>query len=264
MSTSEATTARRRDLDESGTRERVLELIVERGPVSAGTLAQVLELTPAAVRRHTAHLEESGEIVVHEPAGGGTRGRGRPARHYVATDAGRAVLSDAYSDLATHALEFLRDVAGADALEAFADSRVGELERRYAPLLEQAGPVPAARARALATALAADGYAATTRAVGPKGFALQLCQGHCPVQQVAEAFPQLCEAETQAFSRLLGVHVQRLATLATGGHVCTTHIPLSAVPTPMTTAGAPRSAAGPAPTSSQTTTPPAGGVTEGN
>ena len=54
---------------------------------------------------------------------------------------------------------------------------------------------------------------------------VQLCQGHCPVQHVAERYPQLCEAETEVFSRLLGVHVQRLATLAGGAHVCTTHVP---------------------------------------
>ena len=54
---------------------------------------------------------------------------------------------------------------------------------------------------------------------------LQLCQGHCPVQHVAAEFPELCEAETDAFSRLLGVHVQRLATLAQGDHVCTTFVP---------------------------------------
>jgi predicted ArsR family transcriptional regulator len=57
---------------------------------------------------------------------------------------------------------------------------------------------------------------------------VQLCQGHCPVQHVAAQFPQFCDAETDAFSRLLGVHVQRLATLAHGEHVCTTFIPLSA------------------------------------
>ena len=45
------------------------------------------------------------------------------------------------------------------------------------------------------------------------------------MQQVATQFPQLCEAETEAFSRLLGVHVQRLSTLAAGGHVCTTYVP---------------------------------------
>ena len=76
----------------------------------------------------------------------------------------------------------------------------------------------------LAGALTADGYAATVRGVGD--VTLQLCQGHCPVLDVAQAFPQLCEAELQAFARLLGVHVQRLATLAQGEHVCTTHIPV--------------------------------------
>jgi hypothetical protein len=48
------------------------------------------------------------------------------------------------------------------------------------------------------------------------------------VQHVAARFPQLCDAETEVFSRLLGVHVQRLATLARGAHVCTTHVPARA------------------------------------
>jgi len=62
--------------------------------------------------------------------------------------------------------------------------------------------------------------------VGAGGLTgVQLCQGHCPVQQVAAEFPAFCEAETDAFSRLLGVHVQRLATLAGGHHVCTTFVP---------------------------------------
>ena len=84
---------------------------------------------------------------------------------------------------------------------------------------------------ALAAALTADGFAASTRPVG-QGTPLagvQLCQGHCPVQHVAAEFPQFCDAETDAFSRLLGVHVQRLATLAHGEHVCTTFIPLGVV-----------------------------------
>jgi predicted ArsR family transcriptional regulator len=42
---------------------------------------------------------------------------------------------------------------------------------------------------------------------------------------VAHEFPQLCEAETKAISRVLGSHVQRLATIAHGDGVCTTCIP---------------------------------------
>jgi hypothetical protein len=42
---------------------------------------------------------------------------------------------------------------------------------------------------------------------------------------VAAEFPQLCEAETAVIGRLVGTHVQRLATIAHGDGVCTTHIP---------------------------------------
>jgi predicted ArsR family transcriptional regulator len=42
---------------------------------------------------------------------------------------------------------------------------------------------------------------------------------------VAHEFPQLCEAETEAISRVLDTHVQRLATIAHGDGVCTTCIP---------------------------------------
>ena len=37
-------------------------------------------------------------------------------------------------------------------------------------------------------------------------------------------YPQRCEAETEAFGRLLGTPVQRLATIAGGHGVCTTHV----------------------------------------
>ena len=66
------------------------------------------------------------------------------------------------------------------------------------------------------------GYAATVRSA-PIGE--QLCQQHCPVAHVAHEFPQLCEAETAVIGRLVGTHVQRLATIAHGDGVCTTHIP---------------------------------------
>ena len=58
----------------------------------------------------------------------------------------------------------------------------------------------------------------------------QLCQQHCPVSHVAHEFPQLCEAETEVISKVLGRHVQRLATIAHGDGVCTTCIPSTSTP----------------------------------
>ena len=213
---------------EATTRQRVLQLVASAGPVATADLAAELGLTAAGIRRHLSVLESDGQIAEHEGVGTPRARRGRPARHYVVTAHGQAALSNTYSELAAQALRYLANVAGPGALEAFAASRVQRLEEQYA-VAAAGAPDVAARVDALARVLATGGYAASTRLV-PGMAAVQLCQGHCPVQQIAAEFPQLCEAETQAFSQMLGVHVQRLATLARGGHVCTTNIPTSGRP----------------------------------
>jgi predicted ArsR family transcriptional regulator len=212
---------------DDSTRQRVARAVSELGPVTASELAERLGLTSAAVRRHLDNLEAEALVRPLESAPVGPRGRGRPPRAYVLTDAGHSALSSEYDDLATSALRFLAQEIGPDAVERFAEARVRELEARYAPGVEAAGPDIGARTEALVAALSADGYAASARPMGPGG--VQLCQGHCPVQHVASAFPQLCEAETEVFARLLGGHVQRLATLAHGEHVCTTFVPTASV-----------------------------------
>lgn len=215
---------------ESRTRDRVRRAVGERGPISARDLADLLGLTPAAVRRHLDALEEEQVIAEHEPAPG-PRGRGRPARSFVLTEVGQSQLSNTYDDVATAALRFLAEHSGEAAVEEFAEEQIAELEQRLHPVVEAAGDDLQARTEALARALSAEGFAASTRPVGQgTGLAgFQLCQGHCPVRNVATEFRQFCDAETEAISRLLGVHVQRLATLAGGEHVCTTFIPTGAL-----------------------------------
>lgn len=212
------------ELVESSTRQRVLRLVAEAGPVSVVDLARALRLTGPGVRRHVAALEDAGQVQVHQVTATAPARRGRPARRYVVTDLGQAALSDAYEDLATQALRYLAAIGGEAAVAGFAERRAQDLRARHEDVVAAAGPDVVDRTEALAASLSQDGYAASTRPV-PAGRAVQLCQGHCPVQHVAAQFPQLCEAETRAFSQMLGVHVQRLSTLASGGHVCTTHVP---------------------------------------
>jgi predicted ArsR family transcriptional regulator len=198
--------------DDAPTRERVASSILEHGPSTAAALAGRLFLTPAAVRRHLDHLVAEGVT--------GARGRGRPAKVFVLTESGRDAFVQAYDDLAASALRYLKESGGPDAVTDFARRRTAELEDRYRDLVVSAAPED--RAVVLAGALTGDGYAASVQ-TAPIGD--QLCQHHCPVAHVAAEFPQLCEAETEVFARLLGRHVQRLATIAHGDGVCTTNLP---------------------------------------
>jgi predicted ArsR family transcriptional regulator len=205
---------------ERTTRARVARLILEHGPISASALGQRLGLTPAAVRRHLENLLTEGMIEEGRGRPQPRRGRGRPAKMFAITDAGRSAFVHAYDDLAANALRFLADKLGEDAVAEFALRQVGDLEARYGASMRAVPPQQ--RALALAEALSADGYAASA-STAPAG-GQQLCQHHCPVAHVAAEFPQLCEAETAAFGRLLGVPVQRLATIAHGDGICTTHV----------------------------------------
>ena len=210
---------------ERSTRGQVARLILEVGPSTAATLGGRLGLTPAAIRRHLDSLIAEGLIETRTARTYGNRGRGRPAKVFVITDAGRSAFEHAYDDLATSALRFLAETAGTEAVAEFARRQVADLEHRYGPEVAQNGTL-AERVQALAEALSADGYAASAGpapAIGPAGGE-ELCQHHCPVAHVAAEFPQLCEAETEAFGRLLGTPVQRLATIAHGDGICTTHV----------------------------------------
>ena len=229
------------------TRDRVARSILDHGPSSAADLASRLGLTPAAVRRHLDGLAAAGLVDAREQRVYGSRGRGRPAKVFALTDSGRSAFYQAYDQLAADALRWISETAGGgsageEAVAAFARARLAKQGERYQDALDQAG---AQRAEALAEALSADGYAATVRRVPPAAAApaapagAQLCQHHCPVAHIAEQFPQLCEAETEVFSQLLGTHVQRLATIAHGDGVCTTYVPASgAAPSSSRTPGA--------------------------
>ena len=167
--------------DDLSTRQRVARSILVNGPSTAATLAEQLDLTPAAVRRHLDQLVEEGAVEPRDPM---------------------------------------------FALRAFADQRVSFIEARFEATREAHPDLTPAQV--LARVFTDEGYAAGVRelpVVNGQSAGEQLCQQHCPVSHVAHEFPQLCEAETQAISRVLGRHVQRLATIAHGDGVCTTCIP---------------------------------------
>jgi len=208
------------------TRRRVAHSILVDGPSTAAALAEKLDLTPAAVRRHLDQLLDEGSVEAREPRAGQSRGRGRPAKVFALTDRGREAFDQHYDDLAVQALRYLAETAGEKGVRDFADKRAEFIRAGFERVC--AADPALSPAQALAKVFTEEGYAASVRplesSAGPVAGE-QLCQQHCPVSHVAHEFPQLCEAETAAIGQMLGTHVQRLATIAHGDGVCTTCIP---------------------------------------
>ena len=200
------------------TRDAIARSILENGPSTASSLSERLALTPAGIRRHLDLLVADGILEARDPRVGTTRGRGRPSKVFLMTDEGRSQFEHSYDDLAVAALKFMGAHSGDHLVAAFAESRAEDIERKATPYIAKR----AKKIDALAAFLTEQGYAAS---VEKRGTGEEICQHHCPIAHVAAQYPQLCEAETQAFSRLLGTHVQRLATIAHGDGGCTTYIP---------------------------------------
>jgi predicted ArsR family transcriptional regulator len=205
-------------IDDLSTREAIARSVLENGPSTAVTLGERLGLTPAGIRRHLDLLVLDGVLEAREPHQALSRGRGRPSKVFVMTDEGREKFEHSYDYLAVAALRFISAREGAHLVSEFAQSRADEIARKAIPILTKAKN----KSAALADFLTEEGYAST---IHSRGQGEELCQHHCPIAHVASEFPQLCEAETELFSKLLGTHVQRLATIAHGDGVCTTFIP---------------------------------------
>lgn len=214
-----------------GTRERVLQLVLSRGPVSAAEIGRELELTAAAVRRHLDALEEDALVAVKLVTA--ARGAGRPARRYVVTPRAQHRLGDDHLSVAVDAIDRLAELGGEAEVRRIARGAFHDVERRFTAAVAGRETTLQDRTAVLARVLDDAGFAGTLRHVGaglaPTLRADQVCQGHCPLQGLPERYPEFCEEEADLFARLLDVDVRRLSTLAAGAHVCTTHVPLGRV-----------------------------------
>ncbi len=210
------------------TRSAIIQLLLESGPTTASSIGEHLGISAAGVRRHLDALIDAGDAKANAAAAWQQEGRGRPAKRYQLTAAGRAKLEHTYDDLASAAMRQLRELGGDDAIRTFARRRIDAILAGVEPATgADAGDGVEAAADRIADALTIAGYATTTTQVGGPARGVQICQHHCPVSHVAEEFPELCEAEQEAMAEVLGTHVQRLATIVNGDCACTTHVPLS-------------------------------------
>ncbi|MDO4760390.1 MAG: transcriptional regulator [Corynebacterium sp.] len=207
------------------TRRTIMLTMLRHGSITATQLGSLLGLSAAGIRRHLDNLVEEGlaELAPPRPKTAQQGSRGRPAKAFRLTAAGRNHFGHDYDSLAAQALHTLRETGGDQAVREFARKRAAAIVADVDKRDDGAEDSIEKAAQAVVDAFSRNGYAAT---VTTAGHGVQICQHHCPISGVAAQFPELCEAEHEAIAELLGHHVQPLAKIIDGHGICTTNIPL--------------------------------------
>lgn len=195
------------------TRRRILTLLKEKGELTADELADLLDISSVAVRRHLTKLE-SDQLVAYQEV---QRGMGRPSFVYQLGEAAASFFPRRYEELATTVLETIRELYGAEAIDAVFQMRSEQLIADYRRKVN--GKTLDARLDQLTQLREADGYMSTWE-IGSDG-AYVLREANCPIIHVAEGCGSACTYDQTMLGKLLNAEVIRISHLINGDGACT-------------------------------------------
>lgn len=203
--------------EETSTKDDILQYLLKQGQATTHELAECLEISPQAVRRHLKDLETEG-LIQHQIE---AIALGRPQHIYQLSVAGRQWLRHTYSEsghdkFAVTLLDNLIESLGVEqvtqvlhrqwqrkALDLKTKIGNGNLEERLANL---------AKIRR-AEGYVAEWYKAETGYI--------FTEYNCAIAEVAESFPSVCSHELEMFAAALpDCQVVRTHWLVEGQHRC--------------------------------------------
>ena len=195
-----------------GPRADVVMVLKRAGNRTARELGEELGLSLNAVRHHLKGLEAAGLVDYDRQH----KGVGAPCFRYRLTPAGEALFPRRYEDAVSRLLDHVVEREGRAAAVEVLQARYRELAQTLRTSLATA--TPQERLHVVARALANDGYMPEVRE-SPPGLPM-LVEHNCPMLQVAERFPELCEAEARFLAEVLEAEVVREAHIASGCGSC--------------------------------------------
>jgi len=202
-----------------GTKAQILRLLQGWGEATVVHLAQELDMSPAAVRRHLDGLRAEG-LVDARPQ---RQSVGRPSFLFYPTERAEELTSAGYSRLLGRMFRGLlelrpEEVSGQPGKEVLGRVFEGVAER----LAEQYGPQVAGqtleeRVPQATRVLRAEGILDRWER-GPEGF--RLTNTACPYRRAALATEQACSADRLAIQLLLGRPVEQVGRVVEGHPCC--------------------------------------------
>ncbi len=174
------------------TKDLLLKLLKEQGPVSAQDAAQELGMTSMGARQPLELLIEEGLVEYLDVK---TPGKGRPKRLFCLTDTGHRQFGDQHSRLTLELIEHVQVLFGDEGLEKVIAEREKHAEQQYLKALENKQGWQDIL-NTLATIRTEEGYMAEAL-IEPKGG--YLVEQHCPICDAARHCQGFCRSELSLF-----------------------------------------------------------------
>ncbi|NET54772.1 MAG: iron-sulfur cluster biosynthesis transcriptional regulator SufR [Symploca sp. SIO2E6] len=203
------------------TKQDILQILFREEQSTATELADVLGISPQAIRRHLKDLEAAG-LIEHQSL---QVGMGRPHHIYHISGKGRDRLPNRYGEFAVSLLDTLSKTVDQ---EQFSTILHKQWQRKTEEYRERLGNGSLAeRVAELVKIRQAEGYMAEWHILPPKesnGRIVSryvIVEHNCAISQVAKSFPTVCGHELKMFAiALQDCYVERTHWINNGEHQC--------------------------------------------
>lgn len=199
--------------ESSSSKQDILDYLLRQGQATAKELAQNLDISPQAIRRHLKDLELEGLLEYQKSH----LKMGRPQYIYQLSRQGRDRFPNGYGEFAVSFLDTLAETVGQEQVNhvlrkqwqrkaAEYQSRIGEgtLEERVKKLL---------------ALRQAEGYMAELYQLQENTYLLS--EHNCAISEVAESYPSVCGHELEMFAAILpDCTIERTHWINHGEHRC--------------------------------------------
>ena len=214
------TTTQQPSTKHASTKQDILQHLLRQGHCTVQELADRLQVSPQAVRRHLKDLETDG-LIVHQVV---QAGMGRPNYSYVLSQEGRDRFPDRYDDFAVSLLDTLVETVGADQMGSILRK---QWERKAMEYRDRIGSGSLKKRVVKLVALrCTEGYMAEYHSIDVNGAVVDqgdrfiLTEYNCAIAHIAESFPSVCGHELEMFAVALDCMVERTHWLVNGEHRC--------------------------------------------
>ncbi|HBE19630.1 MAG TPA: iron-sulfur cluster biosynthesis transcriptional regulator SufR [Cyanobacteria bacterium UBA11149] len=202
------------------TKQDILQYLLKQSQSTAQALAEALEVTPQAIRRHLKDLEGE-ELIEYRSV---STGMGRPQHIYQLSRKGRDRFPNRYGEFAVSLLDTLAETVGKEQVGAILQK---QWERKAIEYRDRIGNGSVQqRVAKLVELRQSEGYMAEwyllPREVDSNSTEQFILKEHnCAISNVAESFPSVCGHELEMFAAILpDCTVERTHWINDGEHQC--------------------------------------------